>query len=78
MNLGIYHNLEYIQKPLFLNIWHITRTHIIVLWYDLINLSEDKRYLNFMSHNKHHLYDTLIEFIEVDDLLNISCDHGFI
>lgn len=28
-----------------------------------------------MSYNKHHLYDTLIEFIEVDDLLNISSDY---
>lgn len=74
----IYCNLERIQKPLFLNMWHITRTHIIVKWYDSINLNEDKRYLNFMSYNKHHLYDTLIEFIEVDDLLNISYDHGLI
>lgn len=31
-----------------------------------------------MSYNKHHIYDTLIEFIEVDDLLNVSYDHGFI
>lgn len=29
-----------------------------------------------MSYNKHHLYDTLVEFIEVDDLLNVSYDHG--
>lgn len=31
-----------------------------------------------MSYNKHHLYDTLIEFIEVDDLLNISYDYGLV
>lgn len=31
-----------------------------------------------MSYNKHHIYDTLIEFIEVDDLLNVSYDHGFV
>lgn len=77
-DFGIYGNLECIQKPLFLNMWHITRTHIIVKWYDSINLNEDKRYLNFMSYNKHHLYDTLIEFIEVDDLLNISYDQRLI
>lgn len=75
---GIYCSLECIQKPLFLNIWHITRTHIIVKWYDSINFNEDKRYRNFMSYNKHHLYDTLIKFIEVDDLFNISSDYGLI
>lgn len=39
-------------------------------------MNEDKRGLNFMSYNKHHLYDTLVEFIEGDDLLNVSYHHG--
>ena len=31
-----------------------------------------------MSYNKHHLYDTLVEFIEGDDLSNVSYHHGLI
>lgn len=31
-----------------------------------------------MSYNKYHLHDTLGEFIEVDDLLNVSHDRGLI
>lgn len=30
-----------------------------------------------MSYNRLHLRDTLEQFIKVDDLLNINCDHGF-
>lgn len=31
-----------------------------------------------MSYNKHHIYDTLVKFIEGDDLLNVSYYQGFI
>lgn len=31
-----------------------------------------------MSYNRLHLCDTLVQFIKVDDLLNINCDHGFV
>lgn len=31
-----------------------------------------------MSYNRLHLCDTLVQFIKVDDLLNISCDHGLV
>lgn len=31
-----------------------------------------------MSYNKHYIYDTLMKFIEGDDLLNVSYNKGFI